>query len=63
MASRSKWEDMVNEAKSIIGIDNNKPPVVSDAPLGSGIANQAKNAIQDYAKRQKDAIDNQTNGN
>ena len=63
MASRSKWEDMVSQAKYVLGIDDSKPPVASDVPLGSGTANQAKNAIQDYAKKQNDAIDNQTNGN
>ena len=62
MGSRSKWEDMVNQAKYILGVDNSKDASASDAPLGSGLADKAKSAIQDYAKKQKDAIDKQTDG-
>ena len=61
MGSRSKWEDMVSQAKYILGVDDSKD--ASDVPLGSGSADKAKNAIQDYAKKQKDAIDKQTDGN
>ena len=61
MGSRSKWEDMVNQAKYILGVDGSKE--ASDVPLGSGLADKAKSTIQDYAKKQKDAIDKQTDGN
>ena len=63
MGSRSKWEDMVSQAKYIVGIGDDKGANASDVPLGSGTADKAKNDIQDYAKKQKDAIDNQTDGN